>query len=149
MGGVCLLNTCSFLTPPTRKQYKRDQFASFFISSVNGFFVTSAFNFLQSTCPAAAKEERDLAKGEPSAIAKCSGTTSRESPKSVEKIQNSRISSFFEFQPAIRRLARRGGVKRISGLIYEETRGVLKVGSKTTILCQIQRVADVPGERDS
>ncbi len=28
---------------------------------------------------------------------------------------------------AIRHLARRGGVKRISGLIYEETRGVLKV----------------------
>ncbi len=30
-------------------------------------------------------------------------------------------------EAAIRRLARRGGVKRISGLIYEETRGVLKV----------------------
>ena len=30
-------------------------------------------------------------------------------------------------KPAIRRLARRGGVKRISGLMYEETRGVLKV----------------------
>ena len=29
-------------------------------------------------------------------------------------------------KPAIRRLARRGGVKRISGLIYEETRGVIK-----------------------
>merc|ERR1711942_662 len=29
-------------------------------------------------------------------------------------------------KPAIRRLARRGGVKRISGLIYEETRVVLK-----------------------
>lgn len=29
-------------------------------------------------------------------------------------------------KPAIRRLARRGGVKRISGAIYEETRGVLK-----------------------
>lgn len=28
--------------------------------------------------------------------------------------------------PAIRRLARRGGVKRISGLVYEETRSVLK-----------------------
>ncbi len=27
-------------------------------------------------------------------------------------------------KPAIRRLARRGGVKRISGLIYEETRGM-------------------------
>ena len=30
-------------------------------------------------------------------------------------------------KPAIRRLARRGGVKRIADLIYEETRGVLKV----------------------
>ena len=30
-------------------------------------------------------------------------------------------------KPAIRRLARKGGVKRISGLIYVETRGVLKV----------------------
>ena len=29
-------------------------------------------------------------------------------------------------KPAIRRLARRGGVKRISGLIYDETRNVLK-----------------------
>ena len=29
-------------------------------------------------------------------------------------------------KPAIRRLARRGGVKRISGLIYEETRGTQK-----------------------
>jgi histone H3/H4 len=30
-------------------------------------------------------------------------------------------------QPAIRRLARRGGVKRISNLIYEETRIILKI----------------------
>jgi|UniRef100_A0A914DYW8 histone H4 len=30
-------------------------------------------------------------------------------------------------KPAIRRLARRGGVKRISGLIYNEIRQVLKV----------------------
>lgn len=30
-------------------------------------------------------------------------------------------------KPAIRRLARRGGVKRLSGLVYEETRGVLRV----------------------
>lgn len=29
-------------------------------------------------------------------------------------------------KPAIRRLARRGGVKRLSGLIYDETRDVLK-----------------------
>uniref|UniRef100_A0A673HY11 Histone H4 n=1 Tax=Sinocyclocheilus rhinocerous TaxID=307959 RepID=A0A673HY11_9TELE len=43
-----------------------------------------------------------------------------------------RISCVFDniegiTKPAIRCLARRGGVKRISGLIYEETRGVLKV----------------------
>ncbi|KAJ7923865.1 histone-fold-containing protein [Mycena leptocephala] len=30
-------------------------------------------------------------------------------------------------KPAIRRLSRRGDVKHISGLIYEETRGVLKI----------------------
>jgi histone H4 len=30
-------------------------------------------------------------------------------------------------KPAIRRLARRGGVKRISGLVYGETRDVLKL----------------------
>jgi histone H4 len=29
-------------------------------------------------------------------------------------------------KPAIRRLARRGGVKRLSGLVYDETRNVLK-----------------------
>ncbi len=29
-------------------------------------------------------------------------------------------------KPAIRRLARRGGVKRISGLVYEETRDALR-----------------------
>ncbi|KAI1239060.1 hypothetical protein IHE44_0012168 [Lamprotornis superbus] len=36
-------------------------------------------------------------------------------------------------KPAIRRLARRGGVKRISGLIYEETRGVLKKSTELLI----------------
>ncbi|CAJ1442293.1 unnamed protein product, partial [Effrenium voratum] len=36
-------------------------------------------------------------------------------------------------KPAIRRLARRGGVKRISGLIYEETRGVLKSFLETVL----------------
>ncbi|KAJ7892087.1 histone-fold-containing protein [Mycena olivaceomarginata] len=36
-------------------------------------------------------------------------------------------------KPAIRRLARRGGVNRISGLIYEETRGVLKIFRENVI----------------
>jgi histone H4 len=30
-------------------------------------------------------------------------------------------------KPAIRRLARRGGVKRLSGLVYDETRNSLKL----------------------
>lgn len=36
-------------------------------------------------------------------------------------------------KPAIRRLARRGGVKRISGLVYEEIRGVLREFLQNTI----------------
>ncbi len=36
-------------------------------------------------------------------------------------------------KPAIRRLARRGGVKRISSDIYDETRGVLKNFMETVI----------------
>ena len=36
------------------------------------------------------------------------------------------LSSGNTHKPAIRRMTSRGGVKRISGLIYEETRGVLK-----------------------
>jgi len=36
-------------------------------------------------------------------------------------------------KPAIRRMARRGGVKRISGLMYTEARNVLKAFLKKTI----------------
>ena len=36
-------------------------------------------------------------------------------------------------KPAIRRLARRGGVKRLSGLVYEETREVLYSFLKTVV----------------
>ena len=43
-------------------------------------------------------------------------------------------------KPAIRRLARRGGVKRISGLIYEETRGVLKVFLENVIFAIVQLI---------
>ena len=46
-------------------------------------------------------------------------------PKRQRKVVRDSIQGITK--PAIRRLARRGGVKRISGLIYEETRGVLKV----------------------
>ena len=43
-------------------------------------------------------------------------------------------------KPAIRRLARRGGVKRISGLIYEETRGVLKICESSFDLSSFTRL---------
>ena len=72
--------------------------------------------------------DRDSARAAPSVIGKFCETTFRvsqtvasdagsDSPKGRAGIT----------KPAIRRLARRGGVKRISGLIYEETRGVLKI----------------------
>ena len=52
-------------------------------------------------------------------------------------------------KPAIRRLARRGGVKRISGLIYEETRGVLKVSCVVDMYTSVFTTfpAGFPGER--
>ncbi|KAE9544599.1 hypothetical protein AGLY_000141 [Aphis glycines] len=43
-----------------------------------------------------------------------------------KEAQNVIVKCFGITKPAIRRLARRGGVKRISGMIYEETRGVIK-----------------------
>ena len=46
------------------------------------------------------------------------------------------------------RLARRGGVKRISGLIYEETRGVLKVCG-VTVVCQKSSLTPAPNRRSS
>ena len=44
--------------------------------------------------------------------------------KRHSKVMKNNLQSITK--PAIRRLARRGGVKRISGKMYEETRGVLK-----------------------
>ncbi|KAK6144713.1 hypothetical protein DH2020_021533 [Rehmannia glutinosa] len=48
-----------------------------------------------------------------------------ESNSSSGKVLRDNIQGIIK--PAIRRLPRRGGVKRISSLIYEETRGVLKI----------------------
>ena len=47
--------------------------------------------------------------------------------KGPKRYRNSKPNIMGVTKPAIRRLARRGGVKRISGNIYEETRGTLKV----------------------
>lgn len=41
-----------------------------------------------------------------------------------KKVENDPVKGITK--PAIRRLARRGGVKRINGLVYEETRSIMK-----------------------
>lgn len=46
------------------------------------------------------------------------------STKRLKKVLRDNIRGVTK--PAIRRLARRGGVKRISGMMYEEVRGILK-----------------------
>jgi histone H4 len=51
--------------------------------------------------------------------------------KRVRKISRDNIQGITK--PAIRRLARRGGVKRISGMMYEETRSVLKTFLESVI----------------
>ena len=84
-----------------------------FAPDSNFYTTTSAVAFLLLTstqCLDAAREAKVLGREVPSGTGSFCVTTS----KGITK-------------PAIRRLARRGGVKRISGLIYEETRGVLKV----------------------
>ncbi|KAJ7881208.1 histone-fold-containing protein, partial [Mycena leptocephala] len=50
-------------------------------------------------------------------------------------------------KPAIRRLARRGGVKRISGLIYEETRGVLKIFLENVIRDSVTYTSTLSGSK--
>lgn len=65
--------------------------------------------------------ERQISHSSPSLPAL---TSSQGGAKRHRKILRDNIQGITK--PAIRRLARRGGVKRISAMIYEETRGVLK-----------------------
>jgi histone H4 len=53
-----------------------------------------------------------------------SGSAKGSSTKRMKKLLKGNINGVTK--GSIRRLSRRGGVKRISGLIYEEVRGVLK-----------------------
>ena len=74
------------------------------------FSTCNSTNTHQQTCLGRGKGGKGLGKG---------------GAKRHRKVLRDNIQGITK--PAIRRLARRGGVKRISGLIYEETRGVLKV----------------------
>ena len=53
-----------------------------------------------------------------------SGGSKGSSTKRMKKLLRDNLKSVTK--GSIRRLARRGGVKRISGLLYEEVRGVVK-----------------------
>jgi histone H4 len=79
-----------------------------FLSKQHTNLITNTFNFIKMT--GRGKGGKGLGKG---------------GAKRHRKVLRDNIQGITK--PAIRRLARRGGVKRISGLIYEETRGVLKV----------------------
>ena len=57
---------------------------------------------------------------------KAARTDSGHKGRRREQVQR-QCSSGHISKPAIRRLARRGGAKRMSGIIYDVTRGVLKV----------------------
>ena len=76
---------------------------------------------------AAMREAKDWAREEPRGTGRFFVITSRYSLALFSTVVLSTLVIQGITKPAIRRLARRGGVKRISGLIYEKTRGGLKV----------------------
>lgn len=92
--------------PSVRGSCCRPSVRSFFRVSRRSWFASSS----SSTMSGRGKGGKGLGKG---------------GAKRHRKVLRDNIQGITK--PAIRRLARRGGVKRISGLIYEETRGVLKV----------------------
>jgi histone H4 len=101
------LGGCWVVTEGARSCLEFELFFSFFLFSF--FFFCSVSSFV-SRMSGRGKGAKGLGKG---------------GAKRHRKILRDNIAGITK--PAIRRLARRGGVKRISGLIYEETRGVLKV----------------------
>ena len=89
---------------------------------------------------------RDSERAELSATVRFFAITSRVCFLSLLP-SHSLIGSIGITKPAIRRLARRGGVKRISGLIYEETRGVLKIFLENVccyFVCRLSSVSNPP-----
>eukprot|EP00924_Labyrinthula_sp_SR-Ha-C_P009796 maker-scaffold_117-snap-gene-0.16-mRNA-1 protein AED:0.11 eAED:0.11 QI:0/0/0.5/0.5/0/0/2/28/140 len=94
----------------------------FFSLVLDYHFVTLSQDFLYISSSRLIFEER---KVEMSGRGKGGKGLGKGGTKRHRKILRDNIQGITK--PAIRRLARRGGVKRISGLIYEETRGVLKM----------------------
>ncbi|KAG8014950.1 Histone H4 [Nibea albiflora] len=85
----------------------------------------TSYNDLNKRFDDMVKERNDLQRVKMSGRGKGGKGLGKGGAKRHRKVLRDNIQGITK--PAIRRLARRGGVKRISGLIYEETRGVLKV----------------------
>ena len=88
----------------------------FFWFLYNSLFISNLSNFYLTVILRSIKQNKMTGRGK----GKGKGGAKRH-----RRIFNNNILGITK--PAIRRLARRGGVKRISGGIYEETRGVLRV----------------------
>ncbi|KAF8753713.1 protein heterodimerization [Rhizoctonia solani] len=120
------------------KETLQDVISAFKHSSLFGFLTPNTLlHFLQTTkktCLAAEKVERVSESESTAAILlfKANHGSIQGGAKRHRKILRDNIQGITK--PAIRRLARRGGVKRISGLIYEETRGVLKIFLETDVI---------------
>jgi histone H3/H4 len=124
---------------------------------LSAFLLHFCFYSLHSICLEKAREERASVKASAKELAEQSAIA-----RFVLFLFNNEAVNLFYFQvlrdniqgitkPAIRRLARRGGVKRISGLIYEETRGVLKIFLENVIrdavtYCEHAKRKTVTGE---
>jgi histone H4 len=99
-----------------------------FVSPAHQSHQLSTMSTKTATISKAAKAAASAAKASSPAAkspAKSTAGAGKGGAKRHRKVLRDNIQGITK--PAIRRLARRGGVKRISGLVYEETRGVLKV----------------------
>ncbi len=65
-----------------------------------------------------------MAKGKAKGSGKKGGKAKGDGAKRQKKVLKNSVEGISK--ASIRRLARRGGVKRVSGQLYEEARGVLK-----------------------
>ncbi|MBA0818516.1 hypothetical protein Gohar_022235 [Gossypium harknessii] len=119
----------------TRRQSSRDEFGSWSTLVERHRFLLTALGLLAFLCTIylyfavtlGATDTCSGLKGTEKATCRGKGGKGlgKGGAKRHRKVLRDNIQGITK--PAIRRLARRGGVKRISGLIYEETRGVLKI----------------------
>ncbi|MCD7452910.1 hypothetical protein HAX54_018585 [Datura stramonium] len=114
--------------------------------SLSGLCLYDLFMLLNCSCLLVESEKRK-ADRQCQARGKGEKIGERRSKGTVLKVLRDNIQGCIT-KPAIRRLARRGGVKRISGLIYEETRGVLKIFLENVIRDAVTPPSTLGGRRE-